>query len=78
MITSDYGGITVITQRNCHELRIVTQSNIYCIQYIPIDRLKREILLALVRGTLWPEDASRKEELLCKYEKFILPEEVQT
>jgi len=39
-------------------------------------RLKREILLALVRGTLWPEDASRKEELLCKFEKFILPEEV--
>ena len=39
-------------------------------------RLKREILLALVRGTLWPEDASKKEELLCKYEKFILPEEV--
>ena len=41
-------------------------------------RLKREILLALVRGTLWPEDASKKEELLCKYEKFILPEEVSS
>ena len=41
-------------------------------------RLKREILLALVRGTLWPEDPSKKEELLCKYEKFILPEEVSS
>ena len=41
-------------------------------------RLKREILLALVRRTLWPDDASKKEELLCKYEKFILPEEVSS
>ncbi|KAF0294745.1 39S ribosomal protein L28, mitochondrial [Amphibalanus amphitrite] len=38
-------------------------------------RIKREILLALARGSLWPDDPKRREELLKKYSEFIVPEE---
>lgn len=36
-------------------------------------RLKREMLLALVRGTLYPDNPARREEVLKKYNKHILP-----
>jgi hypothetical protein len=36
-------------------------------------RLKREILIALAKETLHPNDAGKKTELLAKYKRFILP-----
>ncbi|KAG0728101.1 39S ribosomal protein L28, mitochondrial [Chionoecetes opilio] len=38
-------------------------------------KLRREMLLALTRETLYPENPSKKKEILEKYNKFILPEE---
>ena len=37
--------------------------------------IKREILLSLVRETLWPDDPVRRKELLDRFKKHILPEE---
>ncbi|XP_037069939.1 39S ribosomal protein L28, mitochondrial-like [Pollicipes pollicipes] len=38
-------------------------------------KIKREILLALARGTLWPDNPEKRQELLEKYKQFIVPEE---
>lgn len=38
-------------------------------------RIKREILLALARGSLWPQDPRRRQELMDKYKEFVVPEE---
>ena len=39
-------------------------------------KLKRCILLAMARETLYPDDPVRRKEVLDKYEKFRMPEEI--
>nr|XP_053649219.1 39S ribosomal protein L28, mitochondrial-like [Cherax quadricarinatus] len=53
----------------------------YILQTPPADlmselalKLRREMLLTLVRGTLYPDNPSMKQEILDKYQKYIIPE----
>ena len=36
-------------------------------------KIRREMLLALVRETLYPDNPAKKEEVLQKYKKHIIP-----
>ncbi|KAG7160762.1 39S ribosomal protein L28, mitochondrial-like isoform X3 [Homarus americanus] len=54
----------------------------YILQTSPADlmselalKLRREMLLALVRGTLYPNNPAKKQEILDKYKDYIIPEE---
>ncbi|XP_041358579.1 39S ribosomal protein L28, mitochondrial-like [Gigantopelta aegis] len=38
-------------------------------------KLKREMLLALVRKTMYPENADKQEQIYEKYKEYIIPEE---
>lgn len=37
--------------------------------------LKRQMLLALVRKSMYPDDPKKRDEIFAKYEKFVIPEE---
>lgn len=37
--------------------------------------LKRQMLLTLVRKSMYPNDPKRRDEIYSKYEKFVIPEE---
>jgi large subunit ribosomal protein L28 len=37
--------------------------------------LKRQMLLALVRKSMYPDDPKKRDEIYAKYEKFVIPEE---
>lgn len=52
----------------------------FCLQTHQLDlrsragmRLKREMLLALIRKDLRPADPRRRDKIIQKYEKFIIP-----
>lgn len=54
----------------------------YILQTPPVDlmselalRLRREMLLTLVRETLYPDNPAKKQEILEKYKDHIIPEE---